>query len=114
MMDAVTGNFINRNLLEGVYVVNTASQTQNQFDSSTLPLDQNGSVFNDPIIEMQFANNQVIGNGFSTTSQAGGAPTSTGLVVRVGTSGATSSVIDPGGFASIGSIVAIGGTPFGE
>ena len=107
------GNIVNRNLLEGVYVVNTASTTQNQFNISTAPLDQNGSVFNDPILEMQFTNNQVIGNGFDTSVYPDD-PSATGLVVKVGTSGATNSSSDPGGFASIGSVIAIGGSPFGE
>jgi len=106
----MSDNVINRNDLEGVYVVNTASTTQNQFNSSTTALDQNGSVFNDPIIEMQFNNNQVIGNGDLTTLQAGGPPSATGLWVRVGTFGAT----DPGGFASIGSVIPVGTGPFGE
>lgn len=111
---SVTDNVINRNIMEGVYVVNTASPTQNQFNNSTIALDRNGSVFNDPIIEMQFANNQVIGNGFGTSFFPTGSASATGLVVRVGTSGATTSGSDPGGFASIGSFIAVGGTPFGE
>lgn len=113
---SMTGNIVNRNELEGVYVVNTASTTQNQFNSSTLGLDQNGSVFNDPVIEMQFANNQIIGNGDGTTAQAGGSSPAAGLWVRVGTSGSTSNAFgasDPGGFASIGAVVPVGGTPFG-
>jgi len=113
---AVTGNIINRNLLEGVYVVNTASQTQNQFNASTLPLDQNGSVFARPIIEMQFANNQVIGNGYSTSTYPSGVPSATGLVVKVGTSDAFSGAFgasDPGGFASTGTSIALGANPFG-
>jgi hypothetical protein len=111
---SMVNNIVNRNLLEGVYVVNTASATQNQFNSSTQPLDQNGSVFRDPVIEMQFTGNQVIGNGFGTTGQVGGAPSATGLVVRVGTSGATTSGSDDGGFASLGNFIAAGGSPFGE
>lgn len=107
-------NIVNRNLLEGVYVVNTTSFTQNQFNPSTAALDQNGNIFADPIIEMQFTNNQVIGNGFSTSAFPTGAPDATGLVVKVGTSGATSSTVDPGGFASIESVIAVGGNPFGE
>jgi hypothetical protein len=110
----VDGNVINRNQMEGVYVVNTASTTQNQFSNSTVPLAADGSVFADPIIEMQFTNNQVSGNGAGTSGFATGAPTATGLVVRVGTSGATNSASDPGGFASIGSLIPIGGSPFGE
>lgn len=106
-------NIINRNLLEGVYIVNTASRTQDQFSTSTQPLAQDGSVYRDPIIEMQFTNNQVIGNGYGTTGQAGGTPTAAGFVVRVGTSGAINSASDPGGFASSGAAIAVGGNPFG-
>ena len=111
---SITDNIINRNDLEGVYVVNTSSSAQNQFDSSTTAMDQNGNPFQNPVIEMQFVNNQVIGNGFGTTFQPGGPASGTGLVVRVGTSGASNSTIDPGGFASIGSVIPVGGTPFGE
>lgn len=108
------GNIVNRNLLEGVYVVNTASAVQNQFNPSTAALDQSGNIFNDPIIEMQFSNNQVFGNGNATFLFPTGAPAATGLVVKVGTSGSTSSTLDNGGFASIGSVIAVGGNPFGE
>jgi hypothetical protein len=104
----VDDNVINRNLLEGVYVVNTSSDTQNQFASGTDALLANGSVFRNPIIEMQFTNNQVIGNGANSSM------TATGLVVRVGTSGATTSGSDPGGFASFGSVIPVGGSPFGD
>ena len=111
---SMTDNVVNGNRLEGVYVVNTTSGTQDQFSSSTLPLAQDGNMFFNPTIEMQFVNNEVIGNGFGTTGQPGGAPSSTGLVVRVGTSGATQSGSDDGGFASFGNFIAVGGTPFGE
>ncbi|MBS0204565.1 MAG: right-handed parallel beta-helix repeat-containing protein [Planctomycetes bacterium] len=105
-------NQINRNGLEGVYVVNTSSATQNQFNDSTTALDQNGSIFESPTIEMRFAENSVTGNGFSTTFQPNGPPDSTGLVVRVGTS-TTYGFSNPGGFASVGGAVAIDGSPFG-
>lgn len=105
----VDSNVFNRNLLEGVYVVNTASRTQDQFSAQTVAMAADGNVFRDPIIEMQFTNNQVIGNGFGTTAGT----TATGLVVRVGTSGATGSPTDLGGFASDGGPVAVGASPFG-
>jgi hypothetical protein len=108
----VDGNVFNRNLLEGVYVVNTSSRTQNQFNASTIDLAADGSVFRSPIIEMQFSNNQVIGNGYGTTLYPSGAPTATGLVVRVGTSTA-SNFTDPGGFASTGGAIPVGGSPLG-
>ena len=105
-------NTINRNGLEGVYVVNTSSATQNQFNDSTTAMDQNGSIFEAPTIEMRFAHNTVTANGFDTTFQPNGAPDSTGLVVRVGTS-TTYGFTNPGGFASTGGAVAIDGSPFG-
>lgn len=105
-------NIINRNLLEGVYVVNTTSLTQNFWNASTLPLDQNGNPFFTPTLEMQFTNNQVSGNGFGTSNYASGASPATGFWLRVGTSGASGSVTDPGGFASDGTM-AVGGSPFG-
>lgn len=108
----VDGNVFNRNLLEGVYVVNTSSRNQNQFSASTIDLLADGSVFRTPIIEMQFSNNQVIGNGYGTTAYPSGAPDATGLVVRVGTSTA-SSYTDPGGFASTGGAIPVGGSPLG-
>eukprot|EP00456_Euglypha_rotunda_P036158 TRINITY_DN277_c0_g1_i2.p1 TRINITY_DN277_c0_g1~~TRINITY_DN277_c0_g1_i2.p1 ORF type:complete len:1714 (-),score=424.19 TRINITY_DN277_c0_g1_i2:21538-26679(-) len=112
----VDSNVFNRNLLEGVYVVNTSSRTQNQFDASTVDLARDGSVFRSPTIEMQFSNNQVIGNGFGTSNYLSGPASATGLVVRVGTSGATSNFLgasDPGGFASTGAAIPVGGSPFG-
>lgn len=110
----VDSNIINRNLLEGVYVVNTASASQNQFDNSTVALAADGNVFRDPTIEMQFTNNQVIGNGANTSFFPSGDASATGLVVRVGTSGATSSGSFDGGFASVGSVIPVGGSPFGD
>jgi len=108
----LTGNIINANLLEGVYIVNTASTTQNQFASSTTALDANGNVFADPRLEVQFFDNEVIGNGLNS------AASTTGLYVRVGTSDASSSPFDDGGFATgnvagVGPVVAVGGNPFG-
>jgi ACT domain-containing protein len=108
----VDGNVFNRNLLEGVYVVNTSSRNQNQFNASTMDLLADGSVFRDPIIEMQFTNNQVIGNGYGTSAYPSGPASATGLVVRVGTSTSLSST-NPGGFASDGGPVALGASPFG-
>ncbi|HCO22880.1 MAG TPA: hypothetical protein DIT97_07430, partial [Gimesia maris] len=72
-------NIVNENRLEGVYVVYTASLTQNQTDPSTTTLASDGSLFQDVYLRMDMDNNQIIDNGrdsgFGTT----------GLVVRVGT-----------------------------
>ena len=111
---AMTDNVVNSNLLEGVYVVNTTSATQNQFNTSTQALAQDGALNDNPVIEMQFDNNQVLANGINTTFQNGGAPTATGLVVRVGTSGGQGGPTFDGGFASNAAAVAIGGSPWGN
>ena len=104
----ISGNTINNNLLEGVYIVNTSSNTQNQFSSSTTALLNDGSVSNSrPILEVRFNDNEVNSNGINSSLSG------TGLVVRVGTSnGGFGSGFD-GGFASSGSALAVGAGPFG-
>lgn len=90
------------NTLEGVYVVNTASTTQSVDAPATNALASNGSVFATPELVFNFDNNDVLING------TGSGFAGTGLVIRVGTSGA---LMDPmayedpaqGGFASDGS-----------
>ncbi len=105
----ITNNTVGENLLEGVYIVNTASLTQNQFNDSTAPLLFNGSVTaSGPILEVQFSDNSVVGNGFGSNLSG------TGLVVRVGTSDGGFGVTFDGGFASNGGAIAIGGNPFGQ
>ena len=97
----VNNNLINRNGLQGVYVVNTASGTQTQ--DSTTNVNADGSVFD--ITQMRFAmdNNTVFDNGF----RAIGANFSdtTGLYLRVGTNGASTAINDAGGFASNASTI---------
>ena len=92
-------NIVNENRLEGVYVVYTASLTQNQTDPSTTTLASDGSLFQDVYLRMDMDNNQIIDNGrdsgFGTT----------GLVVRVGTTRSftgTGGSQYGGGFASDG------------
>lgn len=105
----VTGNVVAENLLEGVYVVNTASLNQNQFDPSDTDLLRDGSVVaSGPILEMQFSDNDVIANGLNSNLSG------TGLVVRIGTSDGGFGVTFDGGFASLGGPIAIGGSPFGQ
>jgi len=108
----MTGNVVNANQLEGVYVVNTASTDQQIWAASNIALLADGSVFNSPNINMQFASNQVLSNGFGTASYGGFGSPSEGLWVRVGTSGATTDPLDPGGFASTGAAVPVGGSTF--
>ncbi|MCX7393409.1 MAG: right-handed parallel beta-helix repeat-containing protein [Planctomycetales bacterium] len=103
----ITGNEVNSNQLEGVYLVNTSSVTQNQFSSSTAAMASDGDVNATPTLELRFSQNQVRGNGINS-NLAG-----TGLIVRIGTSDGGGGVTDAGGFASTGGVVPINGSPFG-
>lgn len=90
-------NIVNENDLEGVYVVYTASNTQNQTDPATAALAADGSLFQNIYLTMDMDNNQIINNG--RLSGFG----STGLVVRVGTTQSftgAGNINNPGGFAS--------------
>ncbi|QDT93058.1 right-handed parallel beta-helix repeat-containing protein [Gimesia algae] len=92
-------NIVNENRLEGVYVVYTASLTQNQTDPATTALASDGSLFQDVFLRMDMDNNQIIDNGRDSGFS------STGLVVRVGTTRAftgTGGSQNDGGFASNG------------
>lgn len=102
----ITNNQVTENGLEGVYIVNTPSPTQDQFSASTVALLANGNVFDSPVSEIQFSGNQVIGNGLNSGLST------TGLVVRVGTSGASTSPFDAGGFAGFGGAIPINGSPY--
>jgi len=81
---AAGSNSISSNLLEGVYLVNTASATQNQTDSSTTALAADGSLFTSPDVIFNMDTNTILGNGSSSGF------TGTGLVIRVGTSNSNS------------------------
>jgi len=99
----ITSNDINSNLLEGVYIVNTASNTQNQFNDSTAAMAADGSVLgSDPRMQVRFFDNELIGNGFNSNN------TTTGLLVKVGTSDGSASIFDSGGFASNATTAAVG------
>lgn len=89
-------NVVNRNTREGVYVVYTSSATQTQ-DSTSTALVSDGGLFRDLRLRMNMDDNQILANGSAT------AFSTTGLVVRVGTShGSTDSTSNDGGFASDG------------
>jgi len=95
----LTNNDISSNMLEAVYVVNTASTTQNQTNTSLAPLAADGLVTNDARLQITMDNNTITANG------ALGTLSGTGLVLRVGTTDAealTTSVTDDGGFATDG------------
>jgi len=96
----IFNNRIVANRLEGLYVVNTASTSQNQFNSSSAALAQDGSVFAQPVLNLRVVNNQIQGNGINSPL------TGTGLVVRVGTSDGGNGIFDNGGFASTGAAIA--------
>lgn len=90
-------NFVSANKLEGIYIVNTASADQNQYDSSTTALAANGNIFFNPEMRLRIANgNQIIGNGLNSGLSG------TGLVIRVGTSGGSTDYTYDGGFATAG------------
>ncbi|MBX3442375.1 MAG: right-handed parallel beta-helix repeat-containing protein [Planctomyces sp.] len=105
----VNNNLIQRNGEEGIYVVNTASQAQDTDVQSTVAMDATGSVFADPRMNLQINGNTILDNGALVGFPA------TGLVIRVGTSDASTSFTDPGGFANNrGGIVAnVTGNGFG-
>jgi Inverse autotransporter, beta-domain/Right handed beta helix region len=108
----ITDNIINLNGLEGIYLVNTSSGSQNQLSTtrgqglSILAAD--GPFDARPVYEAQISGNQIINNGNNSGQSA------TGLLVRVGTAGGFNSITNPGGFASIGGPVAVGTGPFGN
>ena len=89
-------NIVNANLEEGVYVVYTASNTQTQTGPSTDPLAADGNLFHDVFLDFDMDNNQILANGFNSGFGT------TGLVVRVGTTNASTSTTNNGGFASDG------------
>ncbi|MCA9014737.1 MAG: right-handed parallel beta-helix repeat-containing protein, partial [Planctomycetaceae bacterium] len=89
-------NIVNANLEEGVYVVYTASNTQTQTGPSTDPLAADGNLFHDVFLRFNMDNNQILANGFNSGFST------TGLVVRVGTTNASTSTTFDGGFASDG------------
>lgn len=89
-------NIVNANLEEGVYVVYTASNTQTQTGPATDPLAADGNIFHDVFLRFNMDNNQILANGFNSGFGT------TGLVVRVGTTNATTSSTTAAPFASDG------------
>ena len=113
--DPFTGNgtIVNGNGGEGIYVVNTASETQNQSDitpsqgfangtdqpagATHKGLNADGDINNDAFLDISIDNTLVVANGQNdqaTDFQA------TGIVFRVGTTGGNYSPFFDGGFAS--------------
>jgi len=92
----MTDNLVTNNLLEGIYIVNTASRTQSQSAASTAAMAADGNVDHASLLRIDMDGNTVAANGLNSGFS------STGLVVRVGTMDATTSINDPGGFVSDG------------
>jgi hypothetical protein len=86
-------NTITGNALEGFYVVNTASATQDQTSLATVPLLADGLVSVSPDMVLDVNNNIIESNNNAGTFSGGG------LVLRVGTSnsGAVFTGADPSG-----------------
>jgi hypothetical protein len=93
---SAAGNSIIENGLEGVYLVNTASTTQDQTSPATATLAADGAVNTRPRTIFDFTDNVVTGNGVSSAFN------STGLVIRVGTSDGDAGPTFAGGFFSGG------------
>jgi hypothetical protein len=90
----LTGNRIESNLDEGVYLVYTASVTQDTDADATAALVADGNVEATGNVLFNMTNNQILDNG------AGSAFDGTGLVLRIGTSdGGIDDYEDEGGFA---------------
>lgn len=92
-------NVVNSNREEGVYVVYTASNNQTQDVSASAALLDDGNVLHRVFLDISSDNNQILANGVDSTFS------STGMVVRVGTTQAVNGSLnnyDDGGFASNG------------
>lgn len=92
-------NEIIGNGLEGVYVVNTASATQNQTNLANVAFNTDGAVNSLPRLTFDFTNNRIEGNGLLNTTGSVGA---NGLLIRVGSSDGGRGVNDDGGFFAEG------------
>lgn len=95
------GNVINANGGEGIYVVNTASSTQTQNGpavyngaAANKGLNSDGDLIANAYMELTINNALVVGNGFNSNFS------STGIVIRAGSTGGGYGYTDNGGFAS--------------
>lgn len=75
------GNDVSGNLREGVYILNTASQTQSATAASDVALAADGDVLSTPDMIVDVRGNQITGNGTNSNFEG------TGLVLRVGAVG---------------------------
>ncbi len=89
-------NIVANNGEEGVYVIFTASRNQTQSGPSTAALLADGNFTDSPFLRMAMDGNSITANGINSGFST------TGLVVRVGTTQASTSTTDSGGFASNG------------
>ena len=103
----IRGNVVDRSQLEGVYIVNTAATAQNVDANANVAMIATGSALADPRLGLTFGGtgvgqgNQVTSNGQVANNSPTGVFDTSGLVVRVGTSDASNSIRDNGGFASL-------------
>lgn len=111
---------INQNDFEGVYVVNTASATQDQTGAAPQPsgnfvaagtnpshgMNRDGSVTDSPGLVLTFLQNVVVGNG--TGRDIPEVFDSSGLVIRVGTSDGDYSLTGGGPGAQVGGFASDG------
>ncbi|MEW4490503.1 hypothetical protein AB1L42_20625 [Thalassoglobus sp. JC818] len=87
---------------EGIYVVNTSSNTQNQTDFSNAALAQDGPVTETPQLELLIDQVQISNNGNVVLATLPNNLPGSGLVVRVGTSDGNYSLIGAGSTAQNG------------
>jgi hypothetical protein len=101
---SITNNIIRLSGLEGIYVINTASNTQgnetNVDNLASAALLADGNPFARPLLNLTVDGNLLDSNG--QTATAGNFIGATGIVIRVGTSDASDDFTDDGGFASGG------------
>lgn len=90
-------NAIERSQLEGVYVVNTASTTQNADANANTAMDATGAWDTDPRLVLNMNRNFISANG--AVADPAQVFDTTGLVIRVGTSDGNNSYTEAGGFA---------------
>ena len=93
---SITNSTIEGNAFEGVYLVTTADSSQSENALATSALASNGDPMANTILEFVFDNNVVMDNGVFSGFDG------TGLVMRVGTSGAGTDFADDGGFVTDG------------
>ena len=107
----ITGSQVTNSQFEGIYMVNTSTggQLGNAVGGATQSIDAGANSamavsstwFNTPNLATRVTNNIITSNGqVILTNPAANLYDTTGLVIRVGSSGSSGNFNDPGGFAS--------------